>query len=49
VIPKLKDGLNGLRSARADQKWLLGHLMYTAQVNPPSLCYTHLFNPIKPY
>jgi histidine triad (HIT) family protein len=31
VIPKDKDGLNRLSSAREDQKGLLGHLVYTAQ------------------
>jgi histidine triad (HIT) family protein len=31
VIPKNKDGLNRLSSAREDHKGLLGHLMYTAQ------------------
>ena len=32
MIPKNKDGLNRLSNAREDQKALLGHLMYTAQV-----------------
>ena len=32
VIPKNKDGLNRLTSAREDHKALLGHLLYTAQV-----------------
>lgn len=32
VIPKNKDGLNRLSNAREDQKGLLGHLMYTAQL-----------------
>eukprot|EP00604_Paraphysomonas_vestita_P000954 CAMPEP_0174818208 /NCGR_PEP_ID=MMETSP1107-20130205/839_1 /TAXON_ID=36770 /ORGANISM="Paraphysomonas vestita, Strain GFlagA" /LENGTH=138 /DNA_ID=CAMNT_0016029737 /DNA_START=81 /DNA_END=497 /DNA_ORIENTATION=- len=31
VIPKNKDGLNRLSSAREDHKSLLGHLLYTAQ------------------
>jgi histidine triad (HIT) family protein len=31
VIPKNKDGLNRLSSAREDHKPLLGHLMYVAQ------------------
>lgn len=31
VIPKNKDGLNRLSNAREDQKYLLGHLVYTAQ------------------
>ena len=32
VIPKNKDGLNRLSNAREDQKMLLGHLMFTAQM-----------------
>jgi len=32
VIPKDKDGLNRLSNAREDQKGLLGHLLYTAQL-----------------
>ena len=31
VIPKEKDGLNRLSNAREDQKYLLGHMLYTAQ------------------
>ena len=31
VIPKNKDGLNRLSSAKEEHKALLGHLMYTAQ------------------
>jgi histidine triad (HIT) family protein len=31
VIPKVRDGLTQLTNARADQKELLGHLMYVAQ------------------
>jgi histidine triad (HIT) family protein len=31
VIPKVRDGLTQLIHARADQKELLGHLMYVAQ------------------
>lgn len=31
VIPKVRDGLVQIRKARADQKELLGHLMYVAQ------------------
>ena len=33
VIPKKKDGLTMLSKARMDQKALLGHLMFVAQVN----------------
>jgi len=29
-IPKVKDGLYGIKAAREDQKELLGHLMYVA-------------------
>ena len=32
VIPKVKDGLSGISTMRADQKALVGHLMYVAQL-----------------
>lgn len=32
VIPKNRDGLTQIRNAREDQKEILGHLMYVAQM-----------------